>query len=139
MNSKVFMGATAIISFLCFKFNIILRVVLSTIFRNIEDESVPVIGPNIKSKPVYIDIAIVDGQICTNKLRLLTNWLWDYDFGGIYMYDIPSDFSSLSIRYRKIFSEDPMKYHLCVIKATDKKMIINGKTRDIVFEEISLI
>lgn len=138
-KTNLFMAVTAIISVVSFNFNKILNIILSFICDNIYDESVPVIGPYMNIKPIIVDFAIVDQQVCTNKINLLMNWYWDTDIGGITTSDILIKGNNVAIQYRKKYSDRPSKVYKCIIDVENKKIIRGTDTSDILFEELKMI
>ena len=138
-KTKIFMVVTAIISMICFNFNKLLHIVLSTICDNIYDTSVPVYGPYMRVKPIRLQLATIDNEICTNKMELLLNWYWDTDIGGITTSNILMQGRVVSLQYTKKFSDNPTKVYKCIIDTEDQKIIINSVGDDILFEELKFI
>lgn len=135
----MFMMVTAVISVVCFNFNKILHFVLSLVCDNIYDESVPVFGPYMNVKPIILELAMVDQQVCTNKMNLLMNWYWNTDIGGITTSDILVKGNNIAIQYRKKYSECPSKVYKCIINIENQKITQGDKTTDILFEELKMI
>jgi hypothetical protein len=114
-KTKVFMAITAIISVLCFNFNKLLNYILTMVSDNMYDESVLVYGPCIKSKPIVVLNALIDGKVFTNKTDLLLNWKWDFDISGITLSDIlilKHDASIMLIHYNNKNVNDGTQYSI---------------------------
>jgi hypothetical protein len=138
-KTKMFMMATAIISMICFNFNKLLKFILLLVFENIYDESVIVYGPYMKSKPIVVEMVMIDENIYTNKSRLLLNWNWDFDIMGFLTSDIlmmKPDALNMAIQYKKKYGD--CQIHNVFIDLKKNTITKNGNTENIVFEEICL-
>jgi hypothetical protein len=134
------MYITAFISIVCFNFNKVLNMVLTLICDNMYDDVVPVFGPYMNMTPIVIEYAVVDNVECTNKLKLLTNWYWNSDIGGILTSNILLKGEKIAIQYKKKYSENqPDKTNICIINIKKNKVTIENKTKNILFEELKII
>jgi hypothetical protein len=98
-KEELFMGATAILSKVCFNFNKIILFGLSWICINIPENHVLVYGPYINSRNITINYASIDGVECTNRFNLLLNWYWCSDINGITIPNILIPGNLLILRY----------------------------------------
>ena len=140
-KTKIFMAVTAMISIICFNFNKILECMLSFVSENVYDESVLPYGPYIKSKPVIVERVMIDEHIYTNKARLLLNWRWNFDMFGFTTSDIlilKPDAAHMVLQYKKKYSQCPSQLHTITVDLKNSTVTQNGKTGDILFEEICL-
>ena len=140
-KTKMFMMVTTIISVVCFNFNKILETILSLIFENVYDESVLLYGPYMNSKPITVECVMIDAHVYTNKTRLLLNWKWNFDMFGFMTSDIlmmKPDASSMVLQYKKKYGICPSQTHTIIVDFKNNTITENGKTNDILFEEICL-
>ena len=137
-KTKAFLCVTAVISIVCFNFNKVLYTVLSFICTTFNDNSSPVHGPYMNIKPIIIDLAMIDDNVCTNKLNLLVNWYWDCDIDGILTSNLLLPGRHIIIQYRKKYNNSNKTYRLYIDR--DRNTITRGRTiNNILFEEIKLI
>lgn len=137
---KIFMAVTAFISIVCFNFNKILHVAFTFLFNNIYDNSILTYGPYMRSMPVIVDLATIDGQVYTNKTILLFNWKWNFDISGITTSDLlilKDDASNMTLHYKKKYPSGEI-INKINIDFKNKKITQNDVVDDIVFEEIAL-
>ena len=140
-KTKIFMYVTTIISVICFNFNKILDYIISSVSKNMYDESVLTYGPYIKSNPIVIELAMIDEHIYTNKTQLLLNWKWNFDILGFTTSDIlilKHDAIQMVIQYRKKYDQCKSQLYVMSIDLKKNTVTQNGKTTDILFEEICL-
>ena len=134
--TTLFITATAILTSLCLTFNKVLDSFIYCICKYLRDSTVYPFGPYLKSKPIHITYASIDNIRYTNKMELMMNWKWNFDFGGITCDDL------------KLMYPDPKKViirytlnnigHNCSIHIADDIYIVDTKTDNILFGEICL-
>ena len=134
--TTLFFTATALFASLCISFNKVIDVFIYYICKYVRDITVYPFGPYLKSKPIHITYASIDNVSYTNKMQLMMNWKWNFDFGGITCDDIKlmySDPKKIIIRYTLNDIE-----HNCSIHIAEDIYIIDTKTSNILFGEICL-
>lgn len=110
----------------------------------VRDEMVPSYGPFMISKPLIICHADVDGAICTNRMRLILNWKWNFDIRGFTLGDLERlgicngavKRKNMVIGYKKKYDTED-KLHACLIDLCQQRTIMDGCTKDILFGEIA--
>lgn len=133
-KEELFAYYTFLLSYICFNFNRLKKIILSTISFYLDDDKVYPINPpgwfpyHYKN-PVRVVEAKVDGKKFTNKMQLILNWYWDNDTRGISVANILTDGLNISIHY--ILSGNQYKINIDLNKKT-----INGN--DITFGLIEL-
>ena len=139
IKRQVFMAVTAFISIICFNFNKITSEIIKFISSNIYDDSVVYWGPYVKSIPIEIFSAYTNDsayKICTNKIKLLLNWKWDFDIQGITTTDIKllgTHVEFLTINYKKKHSNE---HFTCNIDLKNNTISIK-KDKQPVFKKIT--
>lgn len=141
MKVKIFMAVTAVIAAVNMYFNIFLDNIIVWLSKNLYDEYVYTYGPYYKSVPIDIDLAMIDGDVYTNKTRLLMHWKWNFDIVGVIISDIllmKPNASKIILRYKKKYSTTPDRQYICIVDITSNKIIEDNSSRNILFEEIRL-
>ena len=134
--TQLFITVTALLTSICLTFNKVLDTFLYYVCKYTRDSTIYPFGPYIKSKPIQITHASIDNIRYTNKMELMMNWKWNFDFGGITCDDL------------KLMYPDPKKViirytlnnigHNCSIHIADDIYIVDTKTDNILFGEICL-
>ena len=141
-KTTLFMSVTAIISTICFNFNKIIDHILMFTNENLYDDSVIPYGPYMKTKPINVELVMIDEHIFTNKMNLLLNWKWNFDISGITMSDIlllKPDAKILVLQYTKKYSKNTSQTHTIKINITDNTIFDNDTLSEILFGEICLL
>ena len=134
------MVATAILSVVYFNFKRVLRAVLWWVCAYVEDGVVPCYGPYMYVRPITVDLAMVDGETCTNRVNLLLNWYWDTDIDGVVLSDLLVPGRRIAICYKKRFSSGPGVVHTCVVDVEGGRVAFDGEGGvDVMFEELKLL
>jgi hypothetical protein len=110
-------------------------------FNNLYDNSVPVWGIYSRYIPIEVTCAMVDGAQCTNKIKLLVSWLWDFDVGGVTQDDfflLGEDTAEVIIRYKKKYMVSNT-IHTIKIDLKTNKITSNGANKSIMFGDIILV
>ena len=137
---ELFMVVTAILSVAYFNFKMVLRMVLCWVCTYVDDAVVPCYGPYMYVRPITVDLAMVDGEQCTNKINLLLNWYWDTDIDGVILSNILVPGRKIAICYKKKFSSGPEVAHTCMIEVEERRASFNGEGgKDVIFEELKLL
>jgi hypothetical protein len=139
---KIFMAVTSIISVLCFNFNKLLDNILTLVCFVIYDEYIPVWGPYMRSCPVIVTHALVDGQTCTNKFQLILNWYWDFNLNAFTIDNINMLHPKSEVvifGYINKYEKNGGKINRCEINLKNNIIDINNTTNDIVFGLINLL
>ena len=135
------MSITAILSIVCFNFNKIVIYLLSTASSCMNDASIVPYGPYMKSKPIIVDLVMIDAVIYTQRTCLLLNWLWDFDISGFTLSDIlvlNPESSTMVMQYKKKYGPHKYKIHTIMVDLKQKTIAENGISRQIIFDEICL-
>ena len=139
MNNKTFLiFCTAIITSICFKFNNAINFILIFLSGYLQDSTIFVFGPYMKSKPINLLSATIDGICYTNKMNLMLNWKWNFDIKGINVDDIKllkQDANDVHI----IYSYNKQVYDYKVDITNSKYAVNNESSQDILFEELCLL
>lgn len=132
--ATLFITVTALLTSICITFNKILNAILYFVCKYLRDDTIYPFGIYMKSKPIHITYASIDNMKYTNKIELLMDWKWNFDFGGITCYDL------------ELIHEDPKMVRLCYvlnsveyecsINIPDGVYTINSREKDILFGEI---
>lgn len=141
-KTTIFMSVTAIISTICFNFNKIIDYILMFINENLYDDSVIPYGPYMKTKPIDVELVMIDEHIFTNKMKLLLNWKWNFDISGITMSDIlllKPHAKILVLQYTKKYSKTPSQTTTIKINIANNTILENDTIGEILFGEICLL
>lgn len=129
----LFMCFTYIYTKVCFNFKKMGMCIMRCLYSCPCDACIPTCGPSMCSKPVKIQKATLNKKRFTNKTRLIINWVWDEDVGGVNVDDIKMPGNPLKIAYLK---KDDLSTSKCMeIDFKSKK--VNGK--NILFNEIVMV
>ena len=133
MFSKIqlFALVTYVIAYISFNFNKIINTYCYHTCAYLMDDSVIPYGPYQNKIPITVKSAIVDNQKCTNKVRLLMNWYWDYDIDGIMMPNICLEGQHLMIQYTTK-NGDIHRAHIDLVN----KML---NSEEVMFGELTLV
>jgi hypothetical protein len=93
----------------------------------------------MKSKPITVVNAMLDGKPYTNKIELITNWRWNFDINGLMLSDLDAvRGKKLIIVYKKRYAggrSTKKRNSKCIIDLVKK----TSNSKEIVFEEITLL
>lgn len=152
-KTKLFMTITAIISFICIRFDKIINCIISTASQNMYDSSIIPIGIHYKSLPINTVLVMIDGETVTNKFKLMMYWKWDFNANGFRIPDIhliKPDAQIVIIRaipkytnevkhYRIDLNADTITISDPCSSVSDSHRCKSSSTNDILFGEICMI
>ena len=133
----LFLITTASISYILFKYQKFVEIIIRFISNNMYDNSIIPFGMYMCNNPIVILSASNKDKFYTNKLKLICYNLWDFDINGLDINHIKLlNVDNILIFYKYKGSNEIKELNINLIDSTIK---VNNEYKPVLFNEINFI